>query len=216
MAEKHWEAIRSSHEIVKQDIFELGESSSKKWSLWRKDSTVEVKSLTKKGIPVTLFKATGRLPMTGKQILQDLFLSQDRRLEWNPSFKEQNIVDQAEIDGHHYTTYREAQNAAMGGMVSARDFIEVRDWFEEENGNIWFIYQSADLPEWPPQHGFVRGKIHPSGYLLEPDKDNKDHCIVHFTSHIDVSGSLPVWMVSKGIAAEMAKFFDRVSTMYKK
>jgi hypothetical protein len=65
-----------------------------------------------------------------KQFLNEILINQDRRREWNPSFNEQNIIETKDIDGRHYMVYRDSQNNALGGLISARDFVECSVWFE--------------------------------------------------------------------------------------
>ena len=184
------EKLKNAYEILRQDVLELGSSSSENWIVQKKESNIVVKKLKKQGISSSCFKTVGEVNATPKAVLENVLLDNSRRKvrfqshpsnlckDWNPTFAEQTIFETYEEDNHHYRIYQDCQQAALGGLISAREFVECGDWFEDDEGRIWFVYVSYEYDKCPPSQKYVRGTVYPSGYMIEQSKSNPSHATV--------------------------------------
>jgi hypothetical protein len=66
----------------------------------------------------------------------------------------------------------------------------------------------------PTSSDFVRGFLYLSAWHAVPLKDNPSKCNATYIVHTNIKGSLPVWMVSKGIVGEMAETYAKINKIY--
>ena len=82
-------------------------------------------------------------------------------------------------------------------LVSGRDFVTVSTKYINDDGRIIIFAHSAELDGGPKDDSYVRGTIHKAGYIITPDKDNEDRCLVQYVTEIDFSGSIPTALVNQ-------------------
>jgi len=90
------------------------------------------------------------------------------------------------------------------GPISAREFIDLRAWREEENGIIVFGGSQIEHPKYPtdtPSNGCVRGVNGPSGYIITPLKENQARVIYIITT--DIKGWIPKAIVDTAIISSI-------------
>jgi hypothetical protein len=87
--------------------------------------------------------------------------------------------------------------------------LELRACLTNKDGSIHWVFISVDDNDlYPPATGFVRGTIFPSGYHIIPKGENLFE--VHMITHLDLGGSLPGWIVRKGITQETMNNASRI------
>jgi polyketide cyclase/dehydrase/lipid transport protein len=93
-------------------------------------------------------------------------------------------------------------------VISDRDFTLRAAWGERE-GMLWVRF-GVDNSHGPAEReGVVRLSTLNGGWDLRPTRDGTaTHAVYHV--QIDLSGSLPMWMVSGGAAKDLPKLFNGV------
>ncbi|EGD80382.1 hypothetical protein PTSG_10634 [Salpingoeca rosetta] len=142
------------------------------------------------------------------------------RKTWEDTLTKESRSDVVVLERDNQTVQviRTLSNAALGGLISPREFIDLA-WTEvQDDGSILHFAQSIDHPDFPHTKGFVRGVNFPCGMLYEPvpasnddDDDNggdgegDKHTRTKLTYiiHSDVGGWLPASLVFKGTTTTM-------------
>eukprot|EP01118_Nematostelium_gracile_P019228 TRINITY_DN883_c0_g1_i1.p1 TRINITY_DN883_c0_g1~~TRINITY_DN883_c0_g1_i1.p1 ORF type:complete len:214 (+),score=67.24 TRINITY_DN883_c0_g1_i1:33-674(+) len=199
--QKHQAALEQAKREIENDAQEIGHS----WKEVKSKDGVVVKKTEKKGTDIPAFKAVGNIKTTPTQFFEEVLNNSHRRREWNPSWDHANVLDKYEQDGIHFELYQDAVQGALGGLIGARDFVEIRN-YEERNGGYLFFFTSTTDDRAPPREGYIRGTLFASGYLVEPVGNE---IRVTWITHTDIGGKVPTWMVSKGMTGEMIDTFKR-------
>lgn len=62
---------------------------------------------------------------------------------------------------------------------------------------------------------FVRGFLYLSAWHAKPSSTDPSQCEAQYIVHTNIKGSLPVWVVTKGIVGEMAETFHKIRKILK-
>ncbi|ENN70685.1 hypothetical protein YQE_12630, partial [Dendroctonus ponderosae] len=107
-----------------------------------------------------------------RYILDELYFRVANLPKWNPTVKESQKVQA--IDEFTDITYQVSENGA-GGIVSSRDFVNLRQWARIENAYVLCCVK-CDYPQLPPNNKYVRGENGVGGYILECIDGENDKC----------------------------------------
>jgi hypothetical protein len=77
-----------------------------------------------------------------------------------------------------------------------------------------FVASSLEDDRIPVTSGFVRGYLHLSAWSATPLKDDPSKCVATYIVHTDLKGSLPVWIVSKGLVGEMIETYSKINKIF--
>jgi len=205
---KHETAI----EDAKCEVRKLAAEEHHSWKILKEEDGVTIKKAEKKGVSVPVFKATGTIDVPTKTFFEEILTDKSgRRKEWNPSYATSQKLEEYQEDGRHFELYTDSVNGALGGLISGRDFVNIRD-FEEKDGCYLFWLVSVEDERVPPSDDFVRGRMFPSGYVIEPLGPNKSR--VSWITHADIGGKVPSFMVAKGMVGEILETFRRWRAMF--
>ena len=75
---------------------------------------------------------------------------------------------------------------AGGGVVSVRDFVNIRHWASVEGGVLVSAGGSVTHPAMPPVRGKVRGENGPTCWALRPVQGRPDTCLFQWLLDTDL------------------------------
>ena len=123
-----------------------------------------------------------------RQLLEELFYKIEQVPTWNPTLVDCRTIQP--IDQHTDISYQVCAEAA-GGVVSTRDFVNLRHWAVVDG-----VYVSAGgsvkHPAMPPQPKKVRGENGPGCFAMRPVEGDPDMCLFQWLLDTDlkVSGAI--------------------------
>jgi hypothetical protein len=160
----------------------------------------------------------GVVPLPRRAVVDRLFVGADRRALWNPSWERTRVIDAWSRGHRNYQLFHEEIRGALGGLVSGRDFVQARvSWHDDDDGGrSWVVYCSVLDGRAPaPSSGHARGFALPSGSMAKEIAGEPGHSLVHSLVHTSPGGTIPAWIVAKGVSAELSSFFSLVSSVFK-
>jgi len=124
-----------------------------------------------------------------------------------------NVVERIVDEQVPFEIYRQTHPAALGGLISPRDFAICRSWKIKEDGSIWLACVSVEDEKIPQVNSFVRGDLMIVACSAQPTKEDPSICRAQYLVHTDIKGSLPHWLVNKGVVGEMTDTFNRIQRL---
>jgi hypothetical protein len=126
-----------------------------------------------------------------------LLMDGEARLQWSPGLSEMRTLKTFD-DGTFVSMFRSLPVA--GGMISAREFVEVRFRQTKEDGTIFNWAEGLlNTPLQPVSDGLVRAyAMKGSGYRLVPRGTSVDFTMTFMT---DIGGQIPIWILNSSMAA---------------
>lgn len=173
---------------------------------WRQENSAhpDIKLMSRDGKPARIYKCECIVEASPSTMFQILHEEYAQSPSWNATSAEAKRLTTLDecTDVTHMTSA-----PALGGVITSRDFIDVRTW-KEEGGGYAICNASAGGDIVPIQKGIVRGENGPSGLLLLPCEDpNKvDACRLICIVNVDIKGYFPSSMLKKGSLSEMDCF----------
>jgi len=161
--------------------------------------------------PVGTFNAEGEIVGVNAETLCAYLNITENRPNWDPNTKDYIVIKP--IRDNYDISYSN-NNGALGGLITPRDFVQIRSIRRLEDGTIAMAGMSIDFNEKPPQSNFIRGHIYPSGWVIKPKNENA--VIVNYITSVDLKGSLSGWMINSAISASMIDFFIRLRNIFLK
>jgi hypothetical protein len=119
--------------------------------------------------------------------------------QWDKAFKEYRSV--FKVSKHCDLVYS-VMDEAMGGIISARDFISARTW-RKIGDSYCQGGKSVVCDEVPPIEDVVRGEEHPGIMRITPLGENK--CMMESIICVDMKGDLPKDMVDDSLKSDAVK-----------
>jgi hypothetical protein len=119
-----WNKWRSHMEGAKQELQKDLNEEGNAWKVIKSQSGVTIKKCEKKDFSVPTFKGEGIIGVSSRKFFEEILLNQNKRRKiWNPSHLSSNTLDTYEQNGAHFELYTDSVNGALGGIISARDFV---------------------------------------------------------------------------------------------
>ncbi len=140
-----------------------------------------------------------------------LLMDGPARLSWSPGLSEMRTLKTYE-DGTFVSMFRSLPVA--GGMISAREFCEVRYRLMKDDGTLLNWAEGLQsTPMLPVSDGLVRAyALKGSGYRLVPRGTSVDFTMTFMT---DIGGQIPIWLLNSSMATtsiqEMNALRDAIS-----
>lgn len=159
----------------------------KRWVQLSDSEGLLVENFVQKAYPVTAYRCTGiiRTSASLKQVVQIIFSPEERR-KWDLELsKHSTLLEVAPNIALEWSVFA----STMGGLVSGRDYVDVRSYQVEANkwARVWW---GSVL--WDPvlDGSAVRGWNYPQGFSFEQLSSEGEYR-VRLTLHRDVKGWLP-------------------------
>ena len=120
--------------------------------------------------------------LSPKLLLEELFYKIEQVPTWNPTLVDCRTIQP--IDQHTDISYQVCAEAG-GGVVSTRDFVNLRHWAVVDG-----VYVSAGgsvkHPAMPPQPKKVRGENGPGCFAMRPVEGDPDMCLFQWLMNTDL------------------------------
>ena len=124
----------------------------------------------------------GYVKISPRQLLEELFYKIEHVPSWNPTLVECRTIQP--IDEYTDISYQVCAEAG-GGVVSTRDFVNLRRWSVIDG-----VYISAGgsikHPAMPPQNKKVRGENGPGCWAMRPVDGDPDLCLFQWLLDTDL------------------------------
>ncbi|XP_064595251.1 stAR-related lipid transfer protein 3-like isoform X2 [Liolophura sinensis] len=164
-----------------------------------------VKSRHEKGIG-KVFMLEGLVQISPDKLWHELVYGLDESPNWNPTLVESRTLQV--LDDYTCITYSISAEA-VGGMVSSRDFVNVRHWGKRDG-----IYLSAGIstthPDMPPQKNLVRGENGAGGWVIKPVPRKPNTSLLLWINKTDLKGWLPQAVIDKAMSSFLLDYLKYV------
>ncbi|XP_023020470.2 steroidogenic acute regulatory protein-like [Leptinotarsa decemlineata] len=150
-----------------------------------------------------IFKLKVQLDTSPDHLLEELFFRIQDLPKWNTAIKESQKIQS--FDEHTDITYQISKDAARG-LVSSRDFVNLRHWSVIDKCQVICNYKT-EHPSVPVNDKIVRGENGVGCYVIEPTEDTHK-CILYWIVDIDLKMWIPSQIFEKEMAQMMFKFTD--------
>ncbi|KAL8624642.1 hypothetical protein ACOMHN_045177 [Nucella lapillus] len=139
-----------------------------------------------------LFKLEGKVDMEAKRLWEYMIYNINSSPEWNPTLVECStvqVIDECTDISHNIA-------AGIGGVVSSRDFVNVRHWGIRQ-GVCMSSGHGVTHPNCPPIKKHVRGYNGPGGWAFKPVENQPDKCVFIWVMNLDLKGWIPQRLVDQ-------------------
>ncbi|KAG5280108.1 hypothetical protein AALO_G00085050 [Alosa alosa] len=135
-------------------------------------------------------------------VYQEVILQPEKMVQWNKTISACQILQR--VDDNTLISYDVSAGAA-GGVVSPRDFVNVRR--VERKRDCYISAGMATTHEVKPPHSrFVRGENGPGGFVVLKSTSNPSVCTFIWILNTDLKGRLPRYLIHQSLAATMFEF----------
>uniref|UniRef100_UPI00398F85CA stAR-related lipid transfer protein 3 isoform X2 n=1 Tax=Pristiophorus japonicus TaxID=55135 RepID=UPI00398F85CA len=135
-------------------------------------------------------------------IYQELILQPEKLAIWNRTVTMCQVLQR--VDDNTLITYDICAGAA-GGVVSPRDFVNVRRIERRKemyiSSGVSTIHDSR-----PPVNKYIRGENGPGGFVVVKSPRNPRVCTLFWILNTDLKGRLPRYLIHQSLAATMFEF----------
>lgn len=149
-----------------------------------------------------VFMVEGYVDASPCDAFKEVVIDIESSPSWNPTLIECRTLQV--VDENTDISYNVAASAA-GGLVSSRDFVNVRHW-ETRDGVILSAGCAVLHPSMPPCKGHVRGENKSCGWIFKPVPDNPNRCIFCWIFNSDLKGWIPHYIVEQAISGVLLQF----------
>ncbi|XP_044855341.1 stAR-related lipid transfer protein 3 isoform X2 [Mauremys mutica] len=135
-------------------------------------------------------------------VYQEVILQPERMILWNKTVAACQILQR--VEDNTIISYDVAAGAA-GGVVSPRDFVNVRR-IERRRDRYISSGMSTTHGLKPPLSKYVRGENGPGGFIVLKCANNPKVCTFIWILNTDLKGRLPRYLIHQSLAATMFEF----------
>ncbi|XP_072343796.1 stAR-related lipid transfer protein 3 isoform X2 [Scyliorhinus torazame] len=135
-------------------------------------------------------------------VYQEVILQPEKLVIWNRTVTVCQILQR--VDDNTLITYDVSAGAA-GGVVSPRDFVNVRR-IERKKDMYISSGVSTTHDAKPPHKKYVRGENGPGGFVVLKSPRNPSVCNFIWILNTDLKGRLPRYLIQQSLAATMFEF----------
>eukprot|EP00092_Neocalanus_flemingeri_P066212 GFUD01080632.1.p1 GENE.GFUD01080632.1~~GFUD01080632.1.p1 ORF type:complete len:584 (-),score=214.52 GFUD01080632.1:166-1821(-) len=165
---------------------------------------VQVKQVKGKKV----FRLTGYVNISPRQLLEELFYKIEQAPTWNPNLVDCRTIQP--IDEHTDISYQVCAEAG-GGVVSTRDFVNLRHWAVVEGAYV-SAGGSITHPAMPPQHKKVRGENGPGCFAMRPVEGDPELCLFQWLLDTDLKGWIPQSVIDKALSGAQFDYITHIRT----
>uniref|UniRef100_A0A2I3LRK4 StAR-related lipid transfer protein 3 n=1 Tax=Papio anubis TaxID=9555 RepID=A0A2I3LRK4_PAPAN len=142
------------------------------------------------------------LPCPAELVYQEVILQPERMVLWNKTVTACQILQR--VEDNTLISYDVSAGAA-GGVVSPRDFVNVRRIERRRDRYLSSGIATAHSAK-PPTHKYVRGENGPGGFVVLKSASNPHVCTFVWILNTDLKGRLPRYLIHQSLAATMFEF----------
>nr|XP_020654953.1 stAR-related lipid transfer protein 3 [Pogona vitticeps] len=135
-------------------------------------------------------------------IYQEMILQPDKMALWNKTLLACQILQR--VDDNTLISYDVAAGAA-GGVVSPRDFVNVRR-IERRRDRYISSGMATTHNSRPPISRYVRAENGPGGFVALKCPSNPNLCTLFWILNTDLKGRLPRYLINQSLGATMTEF----------
>jgi len=190
---------------VKEIKEEFKKDLNSKWEQERKDGDITIYKAKASSGPSYIYKGETTFKLKGKDSVREtwnLLQNWNHRIKWDVSINElsKELKSINEFTSIDYSV----TNPALGGVISSRDFVDLRSWENQDDGGIFGWSKSIEYEEKPAQKGYVRGFNYACGIVIEKVTDQEWKLTVVW--HTDLKGMLLSSVVNSAMPSSMCTF----------
>lgn len=141
-----------------------------------------------------VYAVSAKLKVDPKAIFHTTWEDAENMNKWNPTVKEFKVVTQL---GTQAQLVNNASEAILGGVVSSRDFVDIRIW-RQINDAICLSARSVLCEQLPPRKGYVRAENKLGMFRMSP-AEGDGPCDVVWMASLDLKGLLPKSVVERAM-----------------
>ncbi|XP_048373670.1 stAR-related lipid transfer protein 3 isoform X1 [Sphaerodactylus townsendi] len=149
---------------------------------------------------VFILKAVLQCP--AEIIYQEMILQPEKMVLWNKTLLTCQILQR--VDDNTTISYDVAAGAA-GGVVSPRDFVNVRRIERRRDRYISAGMSTVHILR-PPTSKYVRAENGPGGFVALKCPTNSNLCTLIWVLNADLKGRLPRYLINQSLGATMTEF----------
>ncbi|XP_075378987.1 stAR-related lipid transfer protein 3 isoform X2 [Mycteria americana] len=142
------------------------------------------------------------LQCSAETVYQEVILQPEKMILWNRTVAACQILQR--VEDNTIVSYDVAAGAA-GGVVSPRDFVNVRR-IERRRDRYISSGMSTTHSLKPPLSKYVRGENGPGGFIVLKCPSNPRVCTFIWILNTDLKGRLPRYLIHQSLAATMFEF----------
>ncbi|XP_030649573.1 stAR-related lipid transfer protein 3 [Chanos chanos] len=139
-------------------------------------------------------------------VYQEVILQPEKMVQWNRTVSVCQILQR--VDDNTLVSYDVSAGAA-GGVVSARDFVNVRR-VERKRDCYISAGMATNHDSKPPHSRYVRGENGPGGFIVLKSNSNPSVCTFIWVLNTDLKGRLPRYLIHQSLAATMFEFMTHL------
>uniref|UniRef100_A0A674MXX7 StAR related lipid transfer domain containing 3 n=1 Tax=Takifugu rubripes TaxID=31033 RepID=A0A674MXX7_TAKRU len=139
-------------------------------------------------------------------VYQEVILQPEKMVQWNRTISACQILQR--VDDNTMVSY-DVSSGAAGGVVSARDFVNVRR-VERKRECYMSAGMATNHDSKPPCGRFVRGENGPGGFVVLKSSMNPSVCTFIWVLNTDLKGRLPRYLIHQSLAATMFEFMTHL------
>ncbi|XP_029014177.1 stAR-related lipid transfer protein 3 [Betta splendens] len=143
---------------------------------------------------------------TAELVYQEVILQPEKMVQWNRTVSVCQILQR--VDDNTLVTYDVSAGAA-GGVVSARDFVNVRR-VERKRDCYLSAGMATEHDAKAPCQRYVRGENGPGGFVVLKSSSNPSVCTFIWILNTDLKGRLPRYLIHQSLAATMFEFMSHL------
>ena len=130
-------------------------------------------------------------------LMQELYFGLEDLPAWNPTVEEARLV---QLVDHTTDITHQVCAEAGGGLVSVRDFVNLRHWEQLSDGSFVSAVVSVSHPSMPPHQGRVRGENRPGCFLISPVPGDPQASVFQWLLDTDLKGWIPQSIIDKALS----------------
>ncbi|KAG7492258.1 hypothetical protein MATL_G00012640 [Megalops atlanticus] len=139
-------------------------------------------------------------------VYQEVILQPEKMVQWNRTVSGCQILQR--VDDNTLVSYDVSAGAA-GGVVSPRDFVNVRR--VERRRDYYISAGMATVHDAKPPHSrYIRGENGPGGFVVLKSNSNPSVCTFIWVLNTDLKGRLPRYLIHQSLAATMFEFMSHL------
>lgn len=146
------------------------------------------------------------LQCAAELVYQEVILQPEKMVQWNRTISVCQILQR--VDDNTMVSYDVSAGAA-GGVVSPRDFVNVRR-VERKRDRYISAGMSTIHPAKLPHPRYVRGDNGPGGFVVLKSSSNPSICTFIWVLNTDLKGRLPRYLIHQSLAATMFEFMSHL------
>uniref|UniRef100_A0A672MG80 StAR-related lipid transfer protein 3-like n=1 Tax=Sinocyclocheilus grahami TaxID=75366 RepID=A0A672MG80_SINGR len=146
------------------------------------------------------------LQCSAELVYQEVILQPEKMVQWNRTVSVCQILQR--VDDNTMVSYDVSAGAA-GGVVSPRDFVNVRR-VERKRDCYISAGMATNHSSKPPHSRYVRGENGPGGFVVLKSSSNPSVCTFIWVLNTDLKGRLPRYLIHQSLAATMFEFMSHL------